>query len=342
MSRPKREGWALGLLALLAACAGARPRPDQVELPKPPTNALAWLPAESQVIARVHLPPWRDTPLWASWEEAQAKATAWPTWIDVELVDEVAIGGDLGTGALSGAKAGGDPGAQGSFVAGIKGRFGEGYLAKLAARDRTPLEKHGAYAFYVAQQVRWLQTAPGMIVVCSPDRAAHVAARATEGGEAVAIAEHPLVRSLGDRLQFTTADLALLADDTHGEGKSQFAKQGGQLGLAPLARDVIRAGLSVGLGNTVTLALAAETPDAASAAELKVAVDGTLLRFSRNLFVGLLGLGPLIESLRASHEGSHVAVRGALPEADVRALLSKAASLLEVAVKRGGLMRLAP
>jgi len=319
---------------MLLGCAGKTPVVAKVEPPKPPVTALAWLPAESQLVARVNLAPWRTTPLWALWEENKNKPAAWPTWIDISLVDEVAIGGELGDPQQIDAR-------RGRFVAAVKGRFGEGYLAKLAARDQSPVEKHGAYTFYVVQEVRWLQTAPEVIVVCSPDRADYVASRATEGGETVAVAARPLVQSLGDRLSLTTSDLALMADDTAGAGKAELEKQGAQFGLGPLARDVVRAGLSVDLGNTVALALSAETPDAASAAQLKIAVDETLSSFSRNMFVALLGLRPLVDALKASSEGSHVTVRGALPEAEVRALFSKAASMLEVA-SQGGALRLAP
>lgn len=156
------------------------------------------------------------------------------------------------------------------------------------------------------------------------------------------MSEQALVRSLGSRLNVSVADLALLAEDATGEGKSELERQGAQFGIAPLARDVVRAGLSVQLGNTVSLALAAETPDPATATQLKSAVDETLSTFSRNMFVGLLGLRPLVDALKANAEGSHVTVRGALPEADVRALLSKAASMLEVASQQGGGFRFTP
>ncbi len=321
-------------VAMLAGCAGKTPAAAKIEPPKPPVTGLAWLPAESQLVARVNLAPWRTTPLWSLWEKSKDRPNAWPTWIDLSLVDELAIGGELGNPEQIDRR-------RGRFVAAVKGHFGEGYLDKLAARDHTPVEKHGAYTFYVVQEVRWLQTAPDVIVVCSSDRADYVASRAKEGGETIAVAQRPLVHSLGDRLSLTTSDLSLMADDRAGVGKAEIEKNGAQFGLGPLARDVVRAGLSVDLGNTVALALSAETPDAASAAQLKAAVDETLSAFSRNMFVALLGLRPLIETLKASTEGSHVMVRGALPEAEVQALFSKAASMLEVAAQ-GGALRLSP
>jgi len=328
--------WASWVLCAAMAVGCAKPAVKQVEPPKPPVTALAWLPAESELVARVNLEPWRATPLWSTWQEQASKPQGWPTWIDIALIDELAIGGELAQAESTAQR-------RGSFVAAVKGRFGEGYLAKLAARDQSPVEKHGAHSFYVVHDVRWLQTAPSVIVVCSSDRADFVAARATEGGETIAINDRALVRSLGERLKLTSADLALIADDTAGVGKAELERQGAPLGLGPLARDVVRAGLSVDLGHTVSLALSAETPDAASAAQLKLAVDETLGAFSRNMFVALLGLRPLIESLKATTEGNHVHVRGAMPEAEVRALFSKAASMLEIAASQeGGAFRLAP
>jgi hypothetical protein len=334
----KQRHWSLvGLLCLqLLTVACAKPTPQKVEPAKPPVTALAWLPAESQVVAKVTLAPWRNTPVWSLWEENQSKANAFPTWLDVGLVDELAIGGELGANV----PAEGEP--KGSFVAAVKGRFGEGYLAKLAARDQSPVEKHGAWSFYTMQDLRWLQTAADVIVVCSPDRADFVAARATEGGETVPAADRSLMRSLAERLNVAGADLALMAEDNSGQGKSELEKRGAQLGLSPLARDLVRAGLSIDMGSTVQLSLAAETPDAESAQRLKLNVDETLSMFSRNMFVGLLGLRPLVAALKASQEGSHVTVRGALAEADVSALLSKAASMLEMAAQGGGAPRLAP
>ncbi len=298
-------------------------------------TALAWLPADSQVVATVKLAPWRNTPLWSIWEDSQTKPNAWHAWIDVGLVDELAMGGELHKGETEGEN-------KGSFVAALKGRFGEGYLTKLAARDQSPVEKHGAWTFYSAQDVRWLQTAPGVIVVCSPDRAAFVAARATEGGETVPAADRALMSSLAGRLNVASADLALMAEDSTGQGKTELEKQGAQLGLSPLARDLLRAGLAIDMGEMVALSLAAETPDPASAQRLKANVDETLAGFSRNMFVVLLGVRPLIDALQASYEGNHVTVRGSLAAADVNALLSKAASMLEIAADGGRAPRLAP
>ncbi len=328
-------GWlCLQVVAIVCAGACANPVPQKLEPPKPPVTALAWLPAESQVVAKVTLAPWRNTPVWTIWEESQSKPNSWPTWIDVALVDELAMGGELHSG-----EAGEN---RGSFVAAVLGRFGDGYLAKLAARDQTPVEKHGAWTFYNVQDVRWLQTAPGVIVVCSPDRADFVAARATEGGETVKVAERALMHSLAGRLNLAGADLAVLAEDSTGEGKIALEKQGAQLGISPLARDLVRAGLSIDMGSTVALSLAAETPDPESAQRLKAGVDETLSMFSRNMFVTLLGLRPLVDALKSSQEGSHVMVNGALAEADVKALLSKAASMMQVAAQQGRAPRLAP
>ncbi len=326
-----RQRW--GLIALvclqLVVTACAKPAPQKLEPPSPPVTALAWLPPESQVIAKVVLEPWRGTPLWKIWQDSQTKPNAWPTWIDLALIDEVVIGGGLSTGEAAGEK------KKGNFVAAVKGRFGDGYLAKLAARDQTPVEKHGAWTFYVVQNVRWLQTSANVIVVCSPDHAAFVAARATEGGETVKVADRALMQSLSTRLSLNTADLLVMAEDTTGEGKNALAREGAQLGLSPLARDLVRAGLAVDLGSMVSLSLAAETTDPDSAQRLRAGVEETLSVFSRNMFVGLLGLRPLIDALKPTHEGQHVIVRGSMPEADVTALLSKAASMLEVAAARG-------
>lgn len=322
--------WFVSLGLLLAACAGATPAPKPPEPPKPPTVPMAWLPAESQVIASLTLAPWRSTPLWAAWEQTQNKPGALPSWIDVTLIDSLAVGGQL-------AEQG-----KGSFVAAMNGRFEAGYLDKLAARDKAPAEKHGAFTFYVAEELRFLQTAPNVVVVCTADRADAVAARAAEGGETIAVASRTLVQSLGARLSSDDADLVLMAEDTTGEGKSQLEKQGARFGLKPLARDVVRAGLSVNLGDPVGLALAAETPNPEAAAQLKLAVDETLGAFSRNMFVGLLGLRPVLEALKASQDGSHVTVRGAMAEAEVRALFSKAASMIELAAKSGGGLPFSP
>ncbi len=319
------------VLALLAlACGGAKPKVEVPEPPKPPVEPMAWLPSDASMVGRIVLEPWRATPVWGAWDKVQNKPEAWPSWIDIALVSEISIGGKS------------DAERRTSFVAGLKGRFGDGYLAKLAQAEPTATEVHGAWTMYVRGETRWLQTSATTLVVCSADYAAEVAARATRGGEEMAVASGPLFTSLNERLQFMAADLALMAEDASGESQRLLQRQGQQLGLAPITEELVRAGLSVDLGTTVSLVAAAEAQGEQEAKRLEQSVQQTLEVLSRNLFVGLLGLKPVVAALRASAEGSHVTVRGALAEADVRALLSKAASMLEVAAQQGGALRLSP
>jgi hypothetical protein len=162
-----------------------------------------------------------------------------------------------------------------------------------------------------------------------------VSARLRAGPEAK-VKQGALFAALGDRLRFSEVDLAVLAEDASGERQAAIARRKDQLGLAPLAKDLVRAGVSIDLGGEVVLAAVAEAPDEQGAQALRASVDDTLRTLSRNLFVGILGLRPIVAALQPASEGPFVVVRGAVPEADARALMTKAASMLEVAAQQEG------
>jgi hypothetical protein len=331
--RARIVSWSFSCLLLLSMACGAAKPVAKVEPPKPPSEPAAWIPDDPSVMGRVLLDPWRRTPLWQLWDKqaASGDASSWANFINVALIDEIAAGGRAQKDQPS------------SFVAAVRGRFGPDYLATRAKEKQLVAEPGSPLTFYIVGETRWAQVLPELLVMCSTDQMPWVRARAT-AGPAVKAYESPLYRSVGDRVQFAKADLAVLVDDSSGEARERLKQQASGVGFAHLADELVRAGLSVDLDTNVTMAAVAESADAPRAEALRKSVEETLAILSRNLIVGMLGLRPVVTALQPSVDGVHVAVRGTVPEQDMQALLAKAASLLEIAAQQqaGGMLIPAP
>jgi hypothetical protein len=322
----------LACVALIGvACGGAKPIAKPAEPPKPPAEPAAWIPDDPNVMGRVVLDPWRRTPLWELWNKQAAAEGSWSGLVNIALVDEIAAGGRA------------QPNQPASFVVAVRGRFGPDYLATRAKEKQLTVEPGGPLSFYMVGETRWIQVLPELLVMCSIDQMPWVRARVT-AGSAIKAYDSPLYRSLGERVKFPHADLAVLVDDTSGEARERLKSEAAGIGFAKLADDLMRAGLSVDFDTNVTLTAVAESPDGQKAEVLRNSVDETLVLLQRNLIVGMLGLRPVVTALKSSLDGSFVAVQGVVPEQDVQALLAKAASLLEIAAQQqaGGMLIPAP
>ena len=330
---------ALGCALVLAACSHKPKVESAPPPPKPPTEPLAWVPDDANVVGRVALEPFRKTEMWAMWSELQRDNQPFMSFIDLALVEEVTLGGKLeGQQPDSTAQASSEglPSARRpSFVSVIRGRFGADYLAKLAVKHQLTAQQRGLLTVYARPQEQWAQLSPELLLVFSADRADAVVARAGQG-DGVALRKTALYQSLAARLAFETADLALIAEDTSGAGRQMLREQGAPSSLGALADDVTRAGISVDVGPEVGVAAVAETPDGAQAQELQQRVTRTLDALARNLIVGILGLRPVISALKTSNEQNFVTVRGNIPQADLTPALRKLSTMLQMASAASG------
>lgn len=312
----------------LAACGGKQVR---VEVPppppKPPTAPLAWIPADVNVVGRVVLEPFRSTELWTMWNDTQREKTPFMSFIDSALIDEVVLGGSLEGQKPEGIE--GDPQKQ-SFVAAIRGRFGEGYLAKLAAEQKLVAKPAGLLTIYTRPNESWAQVYPDLLLAFSADREARVIARASEG-DGVPLRSAAMYQALGAKVAFESTDLALLAEDTSGAGRDALRKQGARVGIGPLADDVLRAGISIDMGSDVVVAAVAETADPMQAQALERSVKETLAALGRNLIVGILGLRPVVGALKPAVEQNFVSVRGSIRQTDLEPALRKLTTMLQMA-----------
>jgi hypothetical protein len=312
-----------------AACAGKQVRVEAPPPPppKPPTAPLAWMPSDVNVVGRVVLAPFRATELWTMWSDTQREKTPFMSFIDAALIDEVALGGLLEGREPEGIE--GDV-KKPSFVAAIRGRFGEGYLAKLAAQEKLVAKPAGLLTLYARPHESWAQVSPDLLLAFSSDREARVVARASEG-DGVPLREAVLFQTLGAKVAFESADLAVLAEDTSGVGREILRKQGRRVGIGPLADDVLRAGLSIDMGSEVLVSAVAETADPAHAQELERSVSDTLAALGRNLIVGMLGLRPIVSALKPTVEQNFVTVRGSIRQTDLEPALRKLGTMLQMA-----------
>jgi hypothetical protein len=328
--------WLSLVLALVAACAGAQKKAEPPPPPAPPTELVAWLPADSNVVARVTLEPFRSTPLWSLWTDLSRSEQPFTGFIDLALVDEIMLGGRLEE-AADGAPSitAQQPLARHKphFVAAVRGRFGAGYLAGLAASNQLAVQQRGPIALVARPDEVWSQISPDLLIAFSPDLTEQVVARASAGPGAP-VRDGVLYKTLAARVGFDGADLALLAEDTSGAGKEALRTQSSR--LANLAEDVQRAGLSVDMGTDVLVRAIAETPDATRAQGLHQSVAQTLESLGRNLFVGILGLRPVVTALKPSSEANFVKVDGSIASADLTPVLNRLSSMLQLAAQADG------
>jgi hypothetical protein len=317
--------------ALVLAACGKQNKVETVPPPpKPPTEPLAWLPSDANVVGRVELAPFRQSSLWPMLDELQPGEHSFSSFIDIDLIDEVTLGGKLeGQKDEPQGDAPPDP-KKPSFVSVIRGRFGDTYLANVALKQQLAPQQKGLLTIYARKQESWAQLAPDLLLVFSPDREAQVVERAGQG-DGVAVRSTALYQALASKIAFDSADLVVIAEDTTGMGRDALRKQSARVGIAPLADDVTRAGLSVDLGNDVAVVAVAETPDNAQAEQLKKRVTDTLTALSRNLIVGVLGLRPVVGALETSSEQNFVTVRGSIPQADLEPALRKLSTMLQMA-----------
>lgn len=306
---------------LLVACAGKTPKPALPSAPVPPHEPLAWLPEDATVIGRVTLAPFQNTPLWALWQDVQRDPEAQASLIDAVKIERVAF-------------AGSDTGANtASFVAAVSGSFGAGELAAHATAKSIAPEPHGLLTFYRSGQAAFAQVYPELVLVCSFDRIEALAARAAQG-DAIKIADAPLYRSLADRIKWNDVDLALVAEDPRGEIKARAERQASRYGFAFSAQDLVRVGAALKLGPSASLLASVETTGEAQAGALKAAIEGALAGLEGNLFVGLLGIRPLIKALAATQDGKYVSVGGSLAAEDLNRVLDRVAAMLGASLNK--------
>ena len=309
------------LTAQLSACAGKQ----KTELaavpavPVPPREPWAWLPEDGTFVGQLVLEPFRATPLWTLWENARKDQRALGALIDPEKIERAQFSG-VGRGQET-------P----SFVAALTGQFAEGGVAAAALRQNIPAEKQGLLTVYRYEQVAVAQVYPELIVACSLDKLPWLAARSSEG-PAVKVKESALYRSLAGRVAMDSADFAVIAEDPSGDAKAVAERQAQRYGLAVAAADLVRGGVSLDLGPTTQLGAVVETTGPQQAEALKGSAEVTLAGLSNNIFVGLLGVKPLITALRASSDGNYVAVGGGVPMQDLNGALDRLAGMLGVAM----------
>ncbi len=310
--------WMLG-------CGGSTPAAVSVPPPpEPPKDALAWMPADSALVARAELAPFRGTPLWALWTDFQKKRKQLQFWIDNDLVDEVT----LSASQLD------QP--QPSFVAAVRGRFGEGYLDGLALKEQLPSETLGLVRGFKRPEAVWVQVTADLIVACSHDRAPWLATR-SEAGPGVAVRETALFQSLAERTAFSTAHLVALIEDPEGKGKARLEKDSERLGVG-LPDDVIdeikRAGVSVVMGPEISLSVQAEAASVEGAESIRSTATRSLDALASNMFVGMFGLRPIIKAIRAETQGNYVSVRAKYQDSELYGLIDKLKTVLGMAMSR--------
>lgn len=312
--------WLVSLLLSLAACAGQAKKPELPAAPTPPRDPLAWLPEDASVVGNVVLAPFQSTPLWGLWQELQKDPEANLSLLDASKIQRVAF-------------AGSDAGERASFVAAVSGSFAAGEVEAQAKAKNIAPEPHGLVTFFRSGQAAFAQVYPDLILVCSFDRVDALTTRATQG-DAIKVRETPLFRSLAERVKWNDADLVVLAEDPKGEVKARAERQAGRYGFAFSAQDIVRVGAAIKLGANAQLSVSAETTGEGQAQALKASVEGALAGLEGNLFVGLLGVRPLIKALGASQDANYVNLGGSLAADDLNRALDRAAAMLGASLRR--------
>jgi|GEM_PF-6301306 len=316
----------LGLLfTSFMACGGAKPAPAAPPPPPtPPTEAMAWMPADSMVLGHAVIPPFKGTPFWDFWTSFQASQRHVQFWIDTDLVDEVTLSAkDL-------------DGQQPSFVAVVKGRFGEGYLDGLAARDQLVVQPRGLLRTVTRPEAVWCQLNAELIVAASPERADWLVARASQG-PGTPIKDTPLYATLAGKLGFETSALAVLVDDPEGKGKQRLEEDTARLGVgipSAVMHEMVRAGLSLQMGTEIGLLAVAEAATPEGARSMRESAEQSLDSLSSNMFVGMFGLRPFVAAIHTENEGNHVLVHARYPATELYALMGKLQSVLGMAMGR--------
>lgn len=321
LPRPLRILCCFALLSAIA-CGGAQRRaPAQPAPPVPPSDPWAWLPEDAAFVGLLAVAPFRGTPLWPAWERARRERLSLGNLVDPDKLERAMIGGT----------ARGDQTP--SFVAALTGVFGPGYLEQQAAQQGVAAEPRGLLTFYRAGELAFAQVYPELIVVCSGDRVQSVAARAAQGPLA-RVREGALFVSLAARVNIESADLALLAEDREGDKKALAQRRAERYGLSFAAEELVRGALSVDMGPETQLAGVVETTGPNQAEALRATLDGALTSLGGNLFVGLLGLRPLVTALGVQSEGKYVTMRGGVSSAELEATLERLAGMLDAVVSQ--------
>jgi hypothetical protein len=307
------------LLAFVLSCASKQAQAPATLPPSPPTHPWAWLQKDSSFLGQVVLEPFRGTPLWALWVNARKDQPAFGTLIDPEKIQSVVFGGE-GHGART-------P----SVVAALTGPFGEGAVASAALQQQLAGERQGLLTVYRVGDVAVAQINANLIVMSSSDRVEWLASR-TSPTVAIEVHESALYSSLAARVALDSADFAMLAEDRSGEAKAMAEQQAQRYGVAISAAALLRAGVSVDMGQPTQLKAAVETTGASQAQALQLTTANTLASLSTNMFVGLLGLRPLVAALAATQDGNHVLVAGNVQQEDFNRVLERLAGMLSVAI----------
>jgi hypothetical protein len=305
------------LLATALACGGAqRPAPAQPAPPVPPSDPWAWLPEDAEFVGLLVVAPFRGTPLWPVWERARREQLALGNLVDPDKLERTLIGGTPRGDQTP------------SFVATLTGTFGPGYLEQQAKQQGVAPEPKGQLTFYRSGELAFAQVYPELILVCSTDRLDAVAARAAQGPLAK-VRDSAIFVSLAARVNIETADLALLAEDRAGDKKALAQRRAARFGLTFSADELVRGALSVDMGPETQLAAVVETTGPSQAETLRQTLDEALTSLGGNLFVGLLGLRPLISALAVTSDGKYVALRGSVNQSELDATLERVAGMLD-------------
>lgn len=317
MHRSTLKMWLVSLL--LTACAGQAKKPAVPAAPVPPREPLAWLPEDSSFAGQLTLSPFKSTPLWSVWQQLLQDPGANLSLVEGSKIEHVAF-------------AGSDTGAQtASFVAAVTGTFVAGDVDKQAKARNIAPEPHGLLTFYRSGQAAFAQVYPQLILVCSLDRIEAVATRAGQG-DAIKLRDSAMFRSLADRIKWKDVDLAFIAEDPRGEVKARAERQAQRYGFAFSAQDVVRVGAALKLGPSTSLSVSVETTGEGQAQALKASADGALSGLEGNLFVGLLGIRPLIKALAASQDANYVSIGGNVAADDLNRALDRLSGMLGVAL----------
>ncbi|HEX5660244.1 MAG TPA: hypothetical protein VFX59_23780 [Polyangiales bacterium] len=309
-----RTAWAVAVMMLLAC---GRPSETPRELPKPPLDPWAWLPADSTIVGKVALTDLRKTQLWPLWAEVE-KEQRIDAWVPLDKVDRLTFGGT------------GQTVDNLSYVAALEGTFSLLELSALAKQDNTPRERHGILTFYRRPDSLWTQVDESLIIVCTPDRVMQVADRAV-AGPGTPVKDAALYKTLADRVALPVAHVALMAEDPEGKGRAMLDQHAEQYGLGQFTQDAKRLGFSVEITADYRIVAVAETTDDERAQALETATREKLGSIANNMFVRMLGLGGMVSRMRVSGDQHFVFVRGAVPEVDFNAAVDRLHRMLSVA-----------
>lgn len=309
------------LLGLLGACAGKQQTPVAAvpAVPVPPSDPWAWLPEDGTFVGQLVLEPFRGTPLWTLWENARKDQPALGALIDPEQIERAVFDG-VGHGQ-----------ATPSFVASLVGKFGDGSLAANAAKQNLAPEQQGLLTVYRFQEVAIAQINAALIVACSLDKLEWLAARSSQGPD-IKLFQTALYSSLAQRVALGSADFAVIGEDPSGDAKAMAERQAQRYGLSVAASDLVRGGVSIDLGPMTQITAVVETTGPAQAESLKGSAEATLVGLQNNIFVGILGVKPLVAALHASNDGNYVAVGGSVKQEDLNRALDRLAGMLGVAM----------